>query len=201
MKITISPYNPDWVTQFNAIKEELQLLLADLNPQIEHFGSTSVPGLAAKPVIDVLLGLDDVRQFDALIQAMQTNPRYIYYEAFNSFIPTRRLFVRLKDTISLKPFPAVYTDLDRIPHDAINHARQAHIHVWQYNCPDWIRHIAFRDYLKAHPTIRQHYQELKQQLSQQEWEHGMEYSDAKNAFIQKEEAKAIEWWHKKSSSD
>ncbi len=196
MKITIAPYTPDWVQQFNSIKKELSLILKELNPVIEHVGSTSVPGLAAKPVIDIIVGLEDVKYLEKVVELMRPHP-YVYYEVFNSDMPTRRLFVRLKNEADQRLFPKVFTESDNIPHEQINIYRLAHVHVWEIGTPDWVRHIAFREYLKAHPDVRQQYEGLKKGLSSKNWKHGMEYNDGKNSFIKKEEAKAIAWYGKK----
>ncbi len=194
MKITITPYNPKWIQQFSSLKNELSLILKELNPVIEHIGSTSVPGLAAKPVIDISVGIKDVKQFDRVVELMEPHP-YIYYKVFNSTMPKRRLFVRLKKEADQKLFPKVFINPDHIPHDQINIYRMAHVHVWEFGTPDWVRHIAFREYLKAHPDVKQQYQDLKKKLSLKNWKHGMDYNDGKNSFIKEEEAKAIAWYN------
>ena len=196
MKITIAPYNPDWKTQFQKIKEELSILLKELNPKIEHFGSTSVPGLSAKPVIDILVGIQDVNQFDFLVKKMSQNKRYIYYKVFNIDMPGRRLFVRLKDEVDMEQYENIFTEPEKIPHEKINHHRMAHVHVWEYGSDNWIRHIAFRDYLKTHEDVKLEYENLKKELSQKKWKHGMEYNDGKNEFIKREERKAVSWYLK-----
>ena len=70
----------------------------------------------------------------------------------------------------------------------------SHIHIWLYNSDDWIRHIAFRDYLIEHPNDMLQYEELKKNLSEKEWLDGNEYNDAKNDFIKNLELKAILWY-------
>ena len=164
MKITIAPYNPDWPLYFEKLKTELSHILKKLNPVVEHIGSTSVPGLAAKPIIDISVGIESEKQFPEVVSVMEGHP-YVYYEVFNSSMPNRRLFVRLKDEANKNIFPKIFTNLDAIPHEEINVYRLAHVHVWQYGTPDWTRHIAFREYLKAHPEIKQHYEDLKKKLS------------------------------------
>lgn len=194
MKIKVEPYNKDWVKQFEKLKSELLLLLKNFNPIIEHFGSTSVPTLAAKPVIDILVGIENVNVFDLLTQEMLPHKKYIYYQVFNKVLPQRRLYVRLKDESNFDSYENIYTQLEGIPHEQLYEHRIAHVHIWEYDSPDWIRHLAFRDYLIAHPEIRQQYENLKIQLSQKKWDDGMQYSLAKNDFIQKEEKKALVWY-------
>ena len=70
----------------------------------------------------------------------------------------------------------------------------SHVHIWQYNSDDWIRHIALRDYLIEHPNDMLQYEELKKNLSEKEWLDGNEYNDEKNGFIKNLELKAILWY-------
>ena len=169
MKITIEPYNKNWPHQFSALKAELAHLLNDFDPVIEHFGSTSVPGLAAKPVIDILIGIKDTSLFGLLIPMVLQNQQYIYYQVFDEDAPNRRLFVRLKDELEKHSYGNTFNDFATIPHAEINQWRLAHVHIWQINSPDWIRHLAFRDYLIAHPEIKSKYEEkVKQDREQYE---------------------------------
>ena len=194
MKIDVVRYDPQWKDTFQSIKSELDSILGHLNPIIEHFGSTSVPGLAAKPVIDILVGLKREGQLDYTIQPM-LGSSYIYYEIFNDGAPNRRLFVGLRDKRDLEFFKPIYTVEDDIPHELINEKRICHVHIWKYGSEDWIRHIAFRDYLRAFPDVRDAYAALKLGLTTKEWSDGMEYNRAKDAFIKTEEAKALKWYN------
>ncbi|MOA08135.1 dephospho-CoA kinase/protein folding accessory domain-containing protein [compost metagenome] len=82
-----------------------------------------------------------------------------------------------------------------------NHAhRIAHVHVLPFGSEHWIRHIAFRDYLRVHPAIKDEYQKLKEQLSTMEWKDGNDYNDAKDSFIKREERKAIKWYYEQKNS-
>ncbi|MFA4870114.1 MAG: GrpB family protein [Pedobacter sp.] len=63
------------------------------------------------------------------------------------------------------------------------------------NSEHWMRHIAFRDYLRTHPEIRAEYQQLKEELSTQEWKDGNEYNEAKDSFIKTVEQKAVKWYN------
>ncbi len=196
MQIKIEPYNDDWVRQFLKIKNELLILLKDFNPKIEHFGSTSVPGLAAKPVIDILVGVQSVDDFKLLPKKILKSNKYIYYKVFNKIVPERRLFVRLKDEINTEEFVKIYHEPGDIPHNKINRSRIAHVHIWKYNSKGWIRHIAFREYLKSHNEVKLKYEILKKQLSQRDWKNGMEYNEGKDEFINTQEKKAILWYSK-----
>ena len=201
MKIEIIPYDKNWKKVFDRLKEELSIIFQNINPCIEHIGSTSVPGLASKNVIDVLMGIYNPSQFDEVVDLFSKNNRYIYYKAFEEGLPNRRLFVRLKDNVASDEFEKVFSHQDKIPHDKINKCRIANIHVVEKDSSEWQRHIAFREYLKIHEHVRFEYAKIKSELSQKQWKHGMEYNAGKNKFIKREEQKAIEWYLKKKGSD
>ena len=195
MKINIEINNKEWTEQFEKIKTDLCLILVKLNPKIEHIGSTSVPNLAAKSIIDIQVGIENSYDLDKTIEPM-INSHYIYYEIYNSVMPNRRFFVGLKDKRYNRNFQNIYSRGDLIPHEKINKLRLTHIHIWEYGTDDWKRHIIFRDYLREHPEITSQYESFKKQLSLKDWKDGNEYNDAKDSFIKKEEAKAVLWYEK-----
>ncbi len=196
MKIDIANYNYEWPTEFRQIKKDLKTILRALNPRIEHIGSTAIPDLSAKPIIDIAVGIDHFQDLDRTVDLMIQN-HYVYYQIYNSNMPQRRFFVGLKDKQDFSKFKPRYKAGDSIPHEEIQIHRLCHIHVWEYGTPEWIRHIAFRDYLIDHPTIQAQYEALKKQLSNKDWVDGNEYNDGKNDFIKTEEAKAISWYNEK----
>ncbi|MCB0653170.1 MAG: GrpB family protein [Saprospiraceae bacterium] len=199
MKIEIEKYNPGWIHVFHQLKMELLTLLAPLNPRVEHIGSTSVPGLAAKPVIDIAVGIEKVQDLDRTIEPM-LRQHYIYYEVYNSAMPLRRLFVGLKDKKNHVLFKHTYKEGDSIPHESILAHRLCHVHIWQFGTSEWIRHIAFRDYLKENDTLKSQYEALKKQLSEKTWSDGNEYNQGKNSFIKTIEAKAVAWYNEKQKA-
>ncbi len=190
MKIDVVAYDPNWENVFQALKSKLETILVDLNPIIEHIGSTSVPLLAAKPVIDIAIGIQNKIDLDKTIIPM-IKSRHIYYEVFNASMPDRRLYVALKDSSDSVKFKSTYTKADTLPHQKICDYRISHIHIWEYGSTEWIRHIAFRDFLRKHSEIRDKYGVLKMKLAEQTWQDGMDYNNSKNDFIKEEEAKAI----------
>ena len=95
MELNIESYNPNWTTTFGEIKIELEKILHSINPTIEHIGSTSIVGLSAKPIIDIMIGIPDFKKLDDTIQPL-INQEYIYFEKFNSVMPQRRFYVKLK---------------------------------------------------------------------------------------------------------
>lgn len=193
MKIKFEKYNPVWNQSFNTIKEELIQAIGFINPCIQHIGSTSVEGLSAKPIIDILIGVNDNSDLNKVIEPLM-NKGYVYYEKYNNVMPYRRFFVKHKVDPKNLGLP-LCIDNDTVFDQQKEHDyRLAHIHVLPYKSEHWIRHIAFRDYLRTHPEIKKAYQQLKEQLSIKDWKDGNEYNEAKDDFIKREEKKAIEWY-------
>ena len=192
MKIVVEKYNPNWVSIFQKESEAIGSILREFNPIIEHIGSTSVPNLSAKPILDIMVGITDIKHLEDVVQQMMEQG-YIYYEAFNLIMPKRRFFVGLKEGSRIGNLKSIYKAEDTIPHDDIQSSKLVHVHVWEYNSDEWIRHKAFKEYLIVHPQIAKEYGELKLELSTSDWKDGNEYNEAKNNFIKREEGKALEW--------
>ncbi len=197
MHLTIEKYNPDWKKQFEELKQELEKLTASVYTNIQHIGSTSVEGLSAKPVIDIMIGVNSEQDLDK-IPPLLAGRQYVYYEKYNEDMPYRRFFVKLKENPSKWLFPEQINKDDEIPEKLHDHSlRLAHIHVIPTDSEHWLRHIAFRDYLKTYSDVKAEYQKLKEELGKKEWEDGNEYNEAKNDFIQSEEQKAVRWYKEK----
>lgn len=194
MKIIIEQYNPLWKESFNQIKRELSDAMALLSPQLAHIGSTAVEGLSAKPIIDILVGVDTMDELN-IIPPLLMDKNYVYYENYNEDMPYRRFFVKLISPPRHLSLPLQIKPGDLIPEKLHDHSlRLAHIHVLQLNSVHWIRHIAFRDYLRTNPEIKAEYQQLKEKLSKQEWKDGNAYNEGKDSFLKNEERKAIQWY-------
>ncbi|MBC8173044.1 MAG: GrpB family protein, partial [Chitinophagales bacterium] len=145
----------------------------------------------------ILVGIPNADQLDNVIEPL-TEKDYIYYEKYNAAMPYRRFFVKLKKKPVNIFIPKVYFGKDEVP-DALHEHTLAHIHILQYHSYHWLRHIAFREYLKQHPTIKNEYQELKIHLSTKDWKDGNAYNASKNDFIKHTEQKAFEWYEKHTS--
>ncbi len=197
MKIQLEKYNPEWTTIYKEIEVDLRRNLAFLNPIIEHIGSTSIFDLTAKPIIDIIVGIPKQEQLDKVVEPLTSND-YIFYEKYNSVMPYRRFFVKLKTQPDFFT-PKVYCEKDEVPNE-LNDYKLAHIHIMEYNSYHWTRHIAFREYVKKHTDIKNEYQKIKIQLSTLEWRDGNEYNSAKNSFIKQTEEKALEWYERQNSS-
>lgn len=187
-------YNPAWKNQFNAVKQELDELLSSIHVSVEHIGSTSVEGLSAKPIIDVMVGLSNEEDLDK-VPSLLAGANYVYYEKYNKDMPYRRFFLLLREKPEALGLPFRIGPADEIPEKMHDHdLRIAHIHVIPIVSKHWLRHIAFRDYLRTHSTVKEEYQVLKEQLVQQQWEDGNDYNKGKDAFLKVEEKRAVEWY-------
>ncbi|PKF74568.1 GrpB family protein [Chryseobacterium sp. PMSZPI] len=194
MKITVEQYNPSWKIQFDSIKNELEKNIGFLSPRIEHIGSTSVEGLSAKPIIDIMIGIKDEEELDKIPVLLQGQD-YVYYEKYNKDMPYRRFFIKLIDRPRKLDLPEIIHTNDEIPEKIHDHTlRIAHIHVIPISSEHWTRHIAFRDYLRTHREIKDEYQHLKEYLSQKEWYDGNDYNEGKDPFIKRAEQKAVQWY-------
>lgn len=191
MKVNISPYKSEWKEMFLSLNNELSNLLSKVSPKIEHIGSTSIEGLWAKPIIDILVGVNE-SVLDETISLLYPAP-YIYIEAFTNEMPERRFFIRMKEEVI---FPKVISDSSLID-EYINNNKISHIHIVGYKSPFWVRHIAFREYLKHNEEVKIAYQKLKWELSQKEWINAFEFNHAKSDFIQLHQTKALEWFQVK----
>lgn len=194
MKVTFEKYNPIWKEQFESIKKELEKSIGFLQPEIEHIGSTSVEGLSAKPIIDMMIGVRNETELDQ-IPPLLLGKDYVYYEKYNEEMPYRRFFIKLTDKPQILGFPEIIHLGDEIPEELHNHQlRIAHIHTIPTSSEHWLRHLAFRDYLRSHPKVKEEYQQLKEKLSKREWIDGNDYNDGKDPFIKREEENAIRWY-------
>ena len=161
MKINLSEYNYSWPALFEKEKEILLTCLSSENPCIEHIGSTSVPGLTAKPIIDMMIGLPDFAFSNSLIPYIQ-KLGYTYFSQYEDVMPYRRFFKKENG-------------------DIVTH----HIHMVETGSEFWIRHLLFRDFLRDNPNVAADYTDLKRRLAQQDWKDGNEYADAKTDFIRR----------------
>ncbi len=165
--IEIVSYDPVWPTRF---EEEADLLRRQLAPwlvgPIEHIGSTAVPGLAAKPVIDIMAGVQALETSRPAIAAA-TALGYCYW-----------------------PYQADVEHWFCKPSSAF---RTHHLHLIPVGTPQWLRPIAFRNYLRANPPVAHEYAALKQRLAQEHRIDRERYTDAKRPFIDRITEIALEW--------
>lgn len=152
-------YDPTWPQVFARVREELLHGFASTPVAIAHIGSTAVPGLAAKPVIDVLVGAESLAAIEARMPAL-ADGGYRYVSAYEREIPDRRYFVK----------------------DAVD-GRRVHVHAVVDGSTLHRDHLAFRDALRADPALRERYQSLKRTLARTYAHDKSAYVEAKAPFI------------------
>jgi GrpB-like predicted nucleotidyltransferase (UPF0157 family) len=155
--IEIAPYDPEWPARFQDERATLQRALAPwLAGPIEHIGSTAVPGLSAKPVIDIMTGVESLEASTPAITAAEAIG-YCYFP----YRPDREHWF-------CKPSPAFRTH---------------HLHLVPAGSAQWIRSIAFRDFSRAHADVAHEYDALKRTLAAKFKLDREGYTDAKSPFI------------------
>ena len=163
MKILLADYDPRWPELFEREADRVRAALGGRVLQLEHTGSTSVPGLAAKPVIDMLLVVRDSADEEAYVPALEgAGYRLRFREAHWH---EHRLF-NGPDT-------------------------ETNLHVFSHGCPEIDRILRFRDWLRSHPEDRDLYAQAKRALSGKHWEQVQDYADAKTGIVEDILARAL----------
>ncbi len=157
--VIVVPYDPAWASAFQHEKARLDRVLGARALGIEHIGSTAVPGLAAKPVIDFLVGMASMEAADAAIPLLEADG-WIFPPDMNERIGDRRYLKRVKDGV-----------------------RTHHLHLVVYDAPMWREYLFFRDKLRAHPELRVRYEELKRELASKYREERPTYTSSKTSFV------------------
>lgn len=170
-KITIADYNPDWPDQFATEKAQLMAIVGDYVADIQHIGSTSVPGLGAKPVIDIMIGVRSLADADAHCIEPIVGLGYEYVRKYEVELPFRRYFSK----------------------DNADGIRTHQIHLVEIESDWWERHLVFRDYLRTHPEASEAYERLKRELAALPFESTNDYAEAKTEFIRGVETEAFAW--------
>jgi GrpB-like predicted nucleotidyltransferase (UPF0157 family) len=168
MIVRVVPHDPNWSGLFGIECGRIADALGDIVAALHHIGSTAVPGIPAKPIIDMLLEVSDLGELDRRAPRMES----LGYEAKGEFgIPGRRYFRR----------------------DDEHRVRTHQMHAFHFGSEDVVRHLAFRDYMIAHPQIAQSYGDLKRQLAARFPSDMEAYMDGKDAFVKEHQAKALSW--------
>lgn len=158
--VVVLPYDEQWKQDFLKIKAELTDALGQLAIGIEHVGSTSVQGLSAKPIIDIDVVIKDYSMLEDVISALGTIG---YRHEGNLGIVGREAF----------------------KYDGKEHLKKHHLYVCPEDSPELRRHIAFRDYLRAHPEAVREYSRVKEEGAKK-YPYDIErYIEYKSPFIEK----------------
>ncbi len=164
-KIQVDKYSENWPAIFNDEKVVIQNVTGNVN--IEHIGSTSVPGLNAKPVIDMMAMADDLNDVMNFVEPLK-KIGYVYIPELELQIPDRKFFQKR---------------IDDIP--------KYHLSFAEPTSQYWKEHILFRNYLKTHPESVNEYENLKKQLAEKFVSDFDAYNAGKTEFIRSIIEKAI----------
>lgn len=171
MIVEVVPYRAEWPEAFAQEKEAILSLGLSTLVRVHHIGSTAVEGLSAKPIIDLMLEVQAVSELDLHDPAFKS----LGYEVMGEFgIQGRRYFRKGGEM------------------------RTHHVHAFEVGSPHVARHLAFRDYLRNHPAVREEYGELKLMLAQRHAQDIEDYFDGKDGFVKKHEALALAWAERKT---
>ncbi len=168
MNITVVDYNPDWKRKYETEARRISALLGENLVAIYHIGSTSVEGLKAKPIIDIMPVVRDL----SLVDEKRSGFEELGYEYMGEFgIPGRRYLRKGGD----------------------NRTHQIHI-FGRESQSEILRHLAVPAYLRAHKDAAREYGQLKEELAQK-YPHDIDgYCDGKDAFVKKLEQEALFWY-------
>jgi GrpB-like predicted nucleotidyltransferase (UPF0157 family) len=162
-EIVIVDYDPHWPELYVREAERIRSVLGARALRIEHAGSTSVPGLAAKPVVDIVLVVANSADEDAYVSALEKSGY--------------KVRIREPEWYDHRMLKGPDTDIN--------------LHVFSFNCPEIDRMLTFRDWLRANAADRDLYGSTKRALAREQWEHVQNYADAKTSVIKEIMARAV----------
>ncbi len=154
-KIELVDYDPAWAEQYAREEQRVRAALGERALLVEHVGSTSVPGLCAKPIIDIVLAVADAADEARYVPALEAR-NYV-------------LRIREPDWFEHR--------LLKGPDVNVN------LHVFSAGCSEIERMLRFRDWLRVHPDDRELYADTKRLLARQNWEFVQNYADAKSKVV------------------
>ena len=160
--ITLVEYDPRWPALFDREAARIRAVLGGTAVRVEHVGSTSVPGLAAKPIIDMLLAVPDSADEPAYVPALE-DAGYV-------------LSIREPDWFEHRLFKGPDTDIN--------------LHVFTVGAAEIDQMLMFRDWLRADEADRDAYLRVKRDLAKRTWRHVQHYADSKTAIVQQVMARA-----------
>lgn len=167
-KIEVVDYKSEWQEIFDTERRQIAEALSGLNAEILHIGSTSVPGLAAKPLIDILIGVDDLSALESRNSKLE---QLGYTVRGEHGIPGRRFFCKGSED-----------------------NRRFNVHAFLKDDPGFERHLAFRDYLRSHPEVAAVYAGVKKRVAADCDNSIDKYCDGKNDFVKAAEEEALRWY-------
>jgi len=168
MSDIIRAHDPEWAGKFQIEADLLKSIIRANAHLVEHIGSTSIPGIFTKPVIDILIGVEDLGAVDQCVGEMEIQG----YEAKGSYGLEGRRYFRKSNDVGV---------------------RTHHVHIFQMGSPDLVRHLAFRDYLTAHPDKATEYSNYKRDITNQAGMTRKRYQDMKQECVDRLDREAQAW--------
>ena len=156
-QVALVPYDPAWVGKYARERRVLRDVLGSHVEDIQHIGSTAIPGMAAKPIIDIAVAVADIDTVESLVSLLEA-VGYEYRGLLNGI--EGHFFFRKGDP------------------------REFFLHVFAHQSDFWSQRLTFRDYLISHPDLASRYQALKRRLATEYPNDRSSYTAAKKAFIE-----------------
>jgi GrpB-like predicted nucleotidyltransferase (UPF0157 family) len=172
LPVELCPPSPDWVETARCESARLKAALGDVLLTVHHIGSTSIPSILAKPIVDLIPEVTDLESLDAHEDAV----RALGYKWYGEFGLAGRRYCTLSDLATGK--------------------RKVQLHCYAKGAAGLPRHLAFRDYLRAHPAIAKEYEAEKVRAAALHPGNVLDYNGAKNDWIKRVERDALAWWTK-----
>ncbi len=154
-KIEIADYDPEWPALYAREEERIRSILGDLVVRIEHTGSTSVPDLPAKPIVDIVLEVPDAGAEDGYVPDLEA-AGYV-------------LTIREADWLEHRLFKGPDTNIN--------------LHVFSAGCPETDKMVLLRDWLRTNTSDRELYARTKRELAAKDWKYVQQYADAKTEIV------------------
>jgi len=168
--VELVPHSPLWAEMAAAETHRLKEALGDILVTVHHMGSTSIPGIMAKPIVDLIPIVTNLGALDAAASRIEA----LGYDYLGEFgLPGRR-YCRKNDPATGK--------------------RQFQLHCYEKAYPEIARHLAFRDYLRAHPDKAKEYEAEKIRAAALHPDNTLDYNAEKNDWIKATERVALAWW-------
>ena len=164
--VEIVDYDPQWPNQYEKERSNILDAIGHKALAIEHIGSTAVPGLGAKPIIDIMAGVEGSADADECVRLLET----IGYD----------------DVTHQPEMQDWYYCLGKGFHSV-----GYHLHLVRNGSEHWEKHIVFRDYLRSHPETAREYDHLKRRLASEHGSNRLAYTEAKTSFIESIISKTI----------
>jgi GrpB-like predicted nucleotidyltransferase (UPF0157 family) len=165
--ITVVPYDPEWVGEFERESAAIRNALGDVLVRIEHVGSTAVPGLPGKPIIDIQVSVADIRERESFVRPLE---RLGYLFAPDPDSPDYHFFGKPRE----RP-------------------RRYHVHVCAAGSDEEMRHVVVRDFLRSHPGETAGYAHFKRDLAGRTQQDRLAYIEGKEPFMRDLEQRAVAW--------